>query len=82
MDCYSGIIDTHAHYLDRAFDQDRDAVLTDLKKAGVSAIIEMPRISHHQNALSDLPGNMTMSMQPWESIRKTPRICRMTGLTA
>ena len=40
MTCYSGIIDTHAHYLDRAFDQDRDDVLCALKTAGVAAIIE------------------------------------------
>lgn len=36
----SGIIDTHAHYLDRAFDEDRDDVLASLRDAGITAIIE------------------------------------------
>lgn len=36
----SGIIDTHAHYLDRAFDEDRDSVLSELFGAGLSALIE------------------------------------------
>lgn len=36
----SGIIDTHAHYLDRAFDEDRESVLSSLREAGITAIIE------------------------------------------
>lgn len=37
---YTGIIDTHAHYLDRAFDDDRDAVLSLMQESGIQAIIE------------------------------------------
>ena len=40
MICCRGIIDTHAHYLDRAFDPDRDDVLSSLRSAGIEAVIE------------------------------------------
>lgn len=40
MTNYSGIIDTHAHYLDRAFEEDRSLILETQKNNGVAAIIE------------------------------------------
>ena len=40
MTCYDHIIDTHAHYLDRAFEEDRYQVLRTQKDNGVCAIIE------------------------------------------
>jgi len=40
MNIYNGIIDTHAHYLDAAFDSDRDSVLAAQRAAGISCIIE------------------------------------------
>ena len=36
----NGITDTHAHYLDRAFDEDRDEILSSLGAAGIFAVIE------------------------------------------
>jgi len=35
----TGIIDTHAHYDDEAFDEDRDTLLREMKDAGVTAIV-------------------------------------------
>ena len=35
------IFDTHAHYDDEAFDEDRDAVLTSLCEKGVSAVVNI-----------------------------------------
>ena len=35
----TGIIDTHAHYDDEAFEEDRDALLWGMKDAGVTAIV-------------------------------------------
>ena len=34
-----GLVDTHAHVMDRAFDQDRDAVLLRAQEAGVGAML-------------------------------------------
>lgn len=34
------IFDSHAHYLDEAFDEDRDALLADLFQNGISGIVE------------------------------------------
>src|SRR5215813_6773720 len=35
----SGLVDTHAHVMDRAFDADRDAVLERAEQAGVRAML-------------------------------------------
>ena len=34
-----GLVDTHAHLMDRAFDADRAAVLVERQRAGVSALM-------------------------------------------
>lgn len=52
----SGIIDTHAHYLDRAFDEDRDAVLSGLFGSGLSAIIENATDISSSEAALELSG--------------------------
>ena len=35
------IFDTHAHYDDEAFDEDRDEVLTSLRKRGVGIVVNV-----------------------------------------
>ena len=35
------IFDTHAHYMDEAFAQDRDELLASMKDAGVGTIVEV-----------------------------------------
>ena len=35
------IFDTHAHYDDEAFDEDRDEVLTSLRKRGVGTVVNV-----------------------------------------
>lgn len=35
-----GIFDTHAHYDDRAFDEDREEILAQLKEQGYSGIVD------------------------------------------
>ena len=35
------IIDTHAHYDDKAFDEDRDLLLTGMQDAGISRIVNI-----------------------------------------
>ena len=36
-----GIFDTHAHYDDRAFDEDREEILVQLKEQGYSGIVDI-----------------------------------------
>jgi len=36
---YTNIFDTHSHYLDRAFDEDREALLTSMPSLGVTRIL-------------------------------------------
>ena len=36
-----GIFDTHAHYDDRAFDEDREEILAQLKEQGYSGIVDI-----------------------------------------
>lgn len=35
------IFDTHAHYDDEAFDEDREALLDSIKEAGVAAVMNV-----------------------------------------
>ena len=35
------IFDTHAHYNDKAFDEDRDQVLSGLRTAGVGCVVNI-----------------------------------------
>ena len=46
MEPLTGIFDTHAHYDDQRFDEDRDELLAALPREGVCAVV---------NAASDLP---------------------------
>ena len=53
------IIDTHAHYDDKAFDNDRHELLTSLEKSGIAAVVnvaadmksleDVPRLAHEYN---------------------------------
>ena len=38
---YKGIFDTHAHYDDERFDEDRDTVLKNVFEHGVSLIVDL-----------------------------------------
>lgn len=37
---YTGIFDTHAHYDDEAFDEDRDSVIESLKNSGIDYVVD------------------------------------------
>ena len=39
------IIDTHAHYDDKAFDEDRDTLLVGMQQAGIGRIVKPSHIS-------------------------------------
>ena len=45
------LFDTHAHYNDDAFDQDRAELLDALPAAGVGAVVILSLIHIYQNAL-------------------------------
>ena len=57
--------DTHAHYDDERFDEDRDAVLSSMAGGGVELVLNAAPSPWRRSTLSYMP--------PWAYIPMTPR---------
>ncbi len=62
-----GLFDTHAHYDDEAFDEDREELLASFPAAGISAVV---------NAAS----NLATTESSWELAQKYPYVYAMAGV--
>ena len=66
------IFDSHAHYDDPRFDEDRDALLGSMAEHGVRAIMNVGNTTHAKPA-SSLPNNIPLSTAPSASTRTRQR---------
>ena len=63
------IFDSHAHYDDEAFNEDREAILNSLPKNGISPIVNVSAQLSGVTATVELTENILLSMVPWAFIR-------------
>lgn len=65
------IFETHAHYDDESFNDDREALIRSLPEKGIGRIINVGASIETTKTTLELAANMTTFMQRWAYIQVT-----------